>query len=102
MRRNLLVALALAASPGFAHEGGVHVKGTVTAVSADQIKVQGADGKETAVKVTERTHLVRGGAPSRVADVKEGERIVIHARRQGSGLEAIEVHLGAGGKRKNP
>ena len=100
--RNILIALALAALPAFAHGGGAHVKGTVTAVSADQIKVQGADGKETAVKVTEKTQFVRGDAPAGVADVKVGERVVIHARRQGSGLEAVEVHLGAGGKRKNP
>ena len=93
--RNILIALALAATPAFAHEGGAHLKGVVTAVSPDHITVKAADGHETIVTVTDKTQFVRGSAPAKISDVKEGERVVVHARKGSGGLEAAEVHLGA-------
>ena len=91
----ILIALALATSPVFAHEGGTHLKGTVLSAAADQLTVKSADGHETTLTVTEKTRFMRGSAPASLAEVKKGERVVIHARKAGSGLEAAEVHLGA-------
>ena len=93
--RNILIAVVVASLsfPAFAHEGGAHVKGTITSVSADHLTVKGTGGHETTVKLTEKTEFVRGGAPATIADVKEGERVVVHARKQSGGLEAVEVHL---------
>ena len=97
--RKILLALAVllgaATSPVVAHEGGLHVKGTVTSVSAEQITVKGADGHESKVAVTNTTVFVRGNVPAKAADVKEGERVVIHSRRTNGALEATEVRLKA-------
>lgn len=95
--RNLLIALTIASLglPAAAHEGGAHVKGTITSVSTGLVTVKGADGHERTVSVTDKTEYVRGGAPATAAELKPGERVVIHTRKQGSGLEAVEVHLAA-------
>ena len=93
--RRTLIALALAASPAFAHGGGSHLKGIVTAVSSDHITVKGADGHETTATVNDKTQVLRGSSRAKVSEVKEGERVVVHTHKQGGGLDAVEVRLGA-------
>jgi hypothetical protein len=85
--------LGLAASPVMAHGGGVHLKGTVSSIGADHLIVKEADGHESNVKIDDQTRFVRGASPAKREDIEEGERVIVHARKHGGGLEATEVHL---------
>lgn len=74
-----------------AHGHG-HVQGTVNSVDAAKIDVKTEDGKSRQVKLTGRTKYVRGEAGAKIADIKPGERVVVHLDADGS---ALEVHLAA-------
>jgi len=95
----IAVFLGLAASPLLAH-GGAHLKGTVSAVAPDQIKVKDMDGHESQAKITPQTRFMRGKAVGKQEDLRQGDRVVVHTRKQGDGLEAVEVHYGAAQKRR--
>ena len=94
MTRRTVLSLALlvgpAATPAFAHGGGPHLKGTVSAISADQITVA-AEGGPAVAKITPDTRFVRGKAAGKRADLKQGDRVVVHTRKKGDALEALEV-----------
>jgi hypothetical protein len=97
VRTILLVALVrgLAGSAALAHGGGPHLKGTVSAISADQIAVQGAEGQAAVAKITPDTRFIRGKAVGKREDLKQGDRVIVHTRKQGDRLEAIEVRYKA-------
>ena len=76
-----------------AHGHG-HVQGTVNSIDAAKIDVRTADGKSRHVRLTAKTKYVRGDAAARIADVKPGERVVVHLGEDGS---ALEVHLAPAG-----
>ncbi len=83
--------LGLAAPVALAHGGGPHLKGTVSAITADQITVEGDEGRPTSAKITPDTRFVRGKAKGKREDLKQGDRVVVHTRKQGDALEALEV-----------
>jgi hypothetical protein len=91
----MAVFLGFAASPLLAHGGGPHLKGTVVAISADEIKVKGVDGDESTAKITATTKFVRGKEPGKKDELKQGDRVVVHTRKKGNALEAVEVRYGA-------
>jgi hypothetical protein len=91
----LAVFLGLAASPLLAHGGGAHLKGTVSAIASDQITVKDADGHEEQAKITPQTRFMRGKTVGKREDLHQGDRVVVHTRKQGAGLEAVEIHYGA-------
>src|SRR5713226_4332248 len=95
----LAVFLGLAALPSLAHGGGAHLKGTVSAIAADQITVKDTDGRESQAKVTPETRFMRGKAVGKREDLHPGERVVVHTRKKGGGLEAVEVHYGTAAKK---
>jgi hypothetical protein len=103
MKQALMTAvfLGLAASPVLAHGGGPHLKGTVSAISADQITVKDADGREWQATITARTRFIRSKAVGNREDLHQGDRVVVHTHKKGDGLEAVEVRYGATRKR-NP
>jgi hypothetical protein len=94
MMRRTILALAFlhgfAATPALAHGGGPHLKGTVSAISADQITVD-AEGGPAVAKITPDTRFVRGKAAGKREDLKQGDRVVVHTRKKGDALEALEV-----------
>lgn len=96
MRRSFLVAVTVAflAGPVLAHEGGVHAKGTVRAITASRIDVQTANG-EKSFALTPSTEFVRGHVPAKATDIKPGDRVVVHARMADGALEAVQVRAGA-------
>jgi hypothetical protein len=100
-KQALLMALflGLAALPSLAHGGGTHLKGTIVAIGADEIKLKGMDGRESEAKITATTKFVRGKGPGKKNDIKQGDRVVVHTRKRGDALEAVEVHYGATTKR---
>jgi len=97
----IAVFLGLAASPVLAHGGGPHLKGTVSAIAPDQITVKDADNHEWQAKITPETRFNRWKAVGNREDLHQGDRVVVHTRKKGDGLEAIEVRYGATRKR-NP
>ena len=92
----MILSIALlpgsAAPPVLAHGGGPHLKGTVSAISAEQITVEGEAGRPASAKITPETRFVRGKATGKREDLKQGDRVVVHTRKQGDALEALEIH----------
>jgi hypothetical protein len=43
---------------------------------------------------------MRGKAVGKQEDLHQGDRVVVHTRKNGDGLEAVEVHYGATRKRR--
>jgi hypothetical protein len=98
MRRKILAfafLLELCGTAALAHGGGPHLKGTAAAISADQITVEGTDGRSTVAKITPQTRFIAGKAVGKREDLKQGDRVIVHTRKQGDGLEAIEVRYKA-------
>lgn len=91
--------LGLAALPSLAHGGGAHLKGTVSAIASDQITVKGPDGHDSQATVTAETRFMRGKALGKREELHQGDRVVVHTRKKGDGLEAVEVHYGTAAKR---
>src|SRR6267143_7187449 len=97
----MAVFLGLAVSPVLAHGGGPHLKGTVSAIAPDQITVKDAGNHEWMAKITPQTRYIRSKAVGNREDLHQGDRVVVHTRKKGDGLEAVEVRYGTTGKR-NP
>ena len=99
-RRTMMLAmlLGLASSPAFAHGGGAHLKGTISGLTADRITVKAADGHKVEAAITEQTLFVQGHTACKREDLKQGDRVIVHTRKRGSGLEAVEIH--SGGRQK--
>lgn len=93
-----LIALvaALAAPPALGHEKADRALGVVEKVDAQQIVLKGRDGHPVTFAVTPDTRFLRGGKPAKPGDVKVGERAVVHGRKAGERVEAVEVKLGGG------
>jgi hypothetical protein len=103
MKRKLkLMALlaALAATPAAAHEKGDRARGVVESVSAERIVIESADGHMVAFAITEETRFFRGGELAGREDVKPGQRAVVHGKRSGEELRAVQVKLGAAPARR--
>lgn len=90
----LLLSFSLFAAVAYAHNGMVHVMGTVTAVTDTSISVKAMDGKVQTVAVTSGTKYLRGETHATLRDVKVGDHIVIHATGKPDHLVASEVKLG--------
>ena len=97
MKRFLLIVLALGffATNAFAHNGMIHVMGTVTAITDTTISVKSADGKVQMVAFAPNTKFLRGETAVALKDIKVGDHTVIHATKKGDQLVAAEVKLGA-------
>ena len=95
---SLALLLGLATSEAFAHGGSAHLKGTIAAISADRVTVKAADGDEASATITKQTLFVRGHAPGKQEDLKQGDRVVVHTRKNDGALEAVEIHSGGHAK----
>jgi hypothetical protein len=93
----LLLSMALAASVALAHGDMKHVIGTVQKTSADSVTVKIADGSFVEVKfIAATTFILRSGnvdKPAKASDLAVGDRVVIHAKPNGTTLEAAEVRF---------
>jgi hypothetical protein len=89
----LLGMLLLATSLIWAHGGEKHVMGTVKNTTADSIAVTTPRGTVT-VQINAQTKFLRDGKPSSAADLKPGDRVVIHAKEDHEKLTATEVKSG--------
>lgn len=90
----LILTLGLFAGAAHAHNGMVHVMGTVTAMTDTSISVKATDGSVQTVAVTNTTKYLRGDTAVTLKDVKVGDHIVIHATGKPNHLVAAEVKTG--------
>ena len=93
-----VIALVLAISAGaVAHEGNDHVRGVVTAVSAQSVTVQLADKTMKTLSIDTKTTFETGGKPAHLADLKVGDRVVIDVPEHKS--NALLIKVGATAKK---
>jgi hypothetical protein len=96
-----ILALALLPTIASGHGGEEHVIGTVTSVSDASITVKTTAGKMVAVGFDAKTTFARAKQPIQKADIKVGDRIVIHAVEVNEKLVAHTVEIGAAAPTKH-
>ena len=91
----ILALLALTPAIVMAHGGEQHVMGTVAAVSDTSVTVKTTAGKTVVVAFDAKTTTyARAGKAIGKADIKVGEKVVIHAVELKEKLVAHTVELG--------
>jgi hypothetical protein len=90
----LAVTVALLAVPVFAHEGFVHVLGTVAKISGNILTVNTAKGNVD-VKLNEKTEFTKDGQKALLADMKPGMRVVVDVPEGAKEKIAHSVKIGA-------
>ena len=97
MKRRVLITtllIAVLAAPlARAHEGMIHVMGTVTALTDKSVTVETADKKTVEVALTATTTYEKGTQPAAWKDLKIGDRVVIHAVKVKDALQAHSVRF---------
>jgi len=96
----LLAILTLALLPTIvlAHGGEEHVIGTVTSISDTSVTVKTTAGKAMTVGFDAKTTFARADQPMPKADIKVGDRVVIHAVEVNEKLVAHTVEIGGATK----
>ena len=90
----LAAVIALVPAIALAHGGLEHVRGTITKVSDGSITVTTAAGKTVEVLLDAQTTFARASKPIQKADLKVGERVVIHAAEKDEILTAHTIEVG--------
>ena len=88
----LIVATVLVAGTLLvAHEGSDHVRGTVTALSAQAVTVQTTAKATSVLTLTSKTTFTKGGKPARLADLKVGDRVVVEVPKGTKTAEEVQI-----------
>lgn len=87
-----VVAMLAASAPAFAHGNETHVMGVVKSVNGDKVTVTTSKGDIT-VALDSKTTITRGDETATRDDLKVGERVVIHAKKEKGELIATAVKL---------
>ena len=90
-----LLFTLLCSAPVFAHEGKVHVMGTVTALDAEHVVVKDREGKTVPIRLTKDTKYQKGEAAAVAADLKVGDRVVIDVTGKEDDPTATEIRSSA-------
>ena len=80
-----------------AHGGNEHVRGVITAVSAQSVTVQLPDKSTKTLSISAKTEFETSGKPAHLADVKIGDRVVIDVPEHGN--NALSIKVGSGRKK---
>jgi len=91
----ILIVIGFFASLALAHGNEQHLMGVVKSISKSSITVQTTNNQIQEVTITDKTTFENAGAPSRMDDLKVGDRVVIHAVKSGDKLVAHTVRFGA-------
>ncbi len=96
MKRLVAISISLLffATFAFAHGNEKHVMGTVTEVTASSITVETKEHQKVTVGVVPETKFTKGTSEATLKDVRVGDRVVIHAAKQGEQLQAYTVRIG--------
>ena len=90
------IAALATASGAMAHGGQEHVMGTVKALDDKSIVLTTKGGKEVAIKLDAGTKYDNGTTAAKAADVKVGDRVVVHAKKALDVLTAVLIKVGKG------
>ncbi len=82
----------------FAHGGGTHVMGTVADLDAQHVVVKTKDGKTMSVLLNKETKYRKGTAAATRADLKVGDRVVVHASGKEDKMTASEIRFSSAGE----
>ncbi len=86
-----LLLVIVFAVPVLAHGNEQHVIGFVSKISGNEITVTTLDKKEVTVAATAKTEFYEGKTKVSLKELKVGDRVVIHAIKKESKLEAHTV-----------
>jgi len=89
----LIVCMSLVTAAALAHEGEEHILGTVTKVAQDSITVKKRENAVVTVAVVPATIFTKDKVSAKIADLKVGDRVVIHAKESGGKLVADIVQF---------
>jgi Domain of unknown function (DUF5666) len=81
----LVACISLIAAAAYAHGDEEHVIGTVASVTTDSITVKTTANALVTVAVVPQTTFTRNKAAAKLADLKTGDRVVIHAKEPSEG-----------------
>jgi hypothetical protein len=91
----LLLGLAIfLAGAAFAHEGGKHFLGSVKSFDAGSLTIITTTNETVTLKLLPTTKFFKDNQPASLQDLKTGERVVVHAKQNGTAWETEEVRLG--------
>ena len=90
----LFASILLVASMAFAHGNEQHIMGTVSNVTDSAITVATTDGKSVDVALTSQTTFSKNSKTITAKEIKKGDRVVVHAKKNGDKLEAASVRIG--------
>jgi hypothetical protein len=79
--------------PALAHEEGDRAMGVVQSLTPDRIVIQTSDGHAVSFTVDAETSFFVGEKHVTAAEVRPGQRAVVHGKRRGVGLTAVRVKL---------
>lgn len=82
-----------AAAPLAAHEGSLHILGTVTEVAADHVVVQTPDNKTVTIKTTAQTRYRTTKQASSRDALQVGHRVVAEVTKNAAGMTASELRF---------
>lgn len=77
-----------------AHGNERHVMGRVTKISGNTISVETTTKQAVAVNISDKTKFEKSGAAASLADLKVGDKVVIHAEDEKGHLTAHLVRFG--------
>jgi hypothetical protein len=92
--------LMLWGSPAWAHSGD-HVMGTVIAIDAAHFDVKTPQGETVSIKLTDKTTYASKNMPP-APKPRVGDRVVIEAVKEGTGLRALGMEFSTPGQKFKP
>src|SRR6266705_1565582 len=78
----------------FAHGGGEHVKGKVTAITDSNITVSTVNGETKTVTFDQSSKFLKSGTPATAKDLKVGDKVVIDVHEMNGKLHATQLRFG--------
>jgi hypothetical protein len=92
--RGVTTSLLLLVTMLLAHGNELHIMGTVTNITTTSITVKTQDGHSIDISIAQDTKFMRGTEPISAKDIKTGDRVVVHASKNGEKLVATTVAVG--------
>ena len=85
--------LTLAAWPAAAHQGESHIRGTVTAMSANNLEVEGEDGKTVSIRLDSATDYRYIEGKITESHPSAGSRVIVDLKSSGDEQTAKQVRF---------
>ena len=91
IRSVLVLIVVFVPAVALAHGGGLHIMGTVADMDAQHVVVKTQEGKTQSVLVNDHTTYHKGKTTATSADLKVGDRIVVHTTGKSDPLTAGKI-----------